>query len=246
MSTYNNALTLNKCILSVLTQSLQNFRFIIIDDASTDETTDILASYSSDNRIDVVRFPSKRGLCANLKLGMEMATSPFIARIDSDDYWTSPDKLKQQIKILSSDDSIGIVGTWAVIVGSKNGYIRPPSGDSHIRKQILIRNCFIHSSVVFRRTAALSAGGYRAMYSKAEDYDLWLRIGQSFRFENIPECLTTYTTGDGITANSHHQMLIDSYKLCVSNRSFYPNFQFARLKWLLQLGISEIKTKMFH
>lgn len=246
MSTYNNASTLNRSIQSVLSQTFQNFHFIILNDASTDETSDILDIYSSDKRIQVIKLDKNSGLCANLKLGLEISTSPLIARLDSDDCWHSVDKLRRQVQVLSSDESIGLVGTWARLEGGKDGLLRLPSSDSTIRQQILIRNCFIHSSVVFRRVVALSSGGYSANFSRAEDYDLWLRIGRISNLANIPEDLTTYTVGNGITTFAHHQMLLDSHHLCLLNKSFYPNYYLAQCKWQLQIEISKMKSKVLY
>jgi hypothetical protein len=69
------------------------------------------------------------------------------------------------------------------------GRVVPPVGDADIRRALIRRNVFVHSSVMVRRQALVAAGGYDAAFPVAQDYDLWLRLARITRLANLPEPL---------------------------------------------------------
>ena len=100
MSVYNGMPYLKDAIDSILQQTFTDFKFLIFDDASTDETSQVLAQYAQkDNRIQIVTNDRNYGLGANLAKGVEMAQTPWIARMDADDI-ALPKRLEMQFKYL--------------------------------------------------------------------------------------------------------------------------------------------------
>src|SRR5438034_11184861 len=97
MATYNDSRYLKGAIDSVLKQTFRDWEFIILNDASTDETDKIISSYvEKDSRFVYINNAKNAGLTKNLNKGIDIAQGEFIARIDSDDEWVDEAKLKQQ------------------------------------------------------------------------------------------------------------------------------------------------------
>ena len=102
MSTYNDSGYIGKAIKSVLSQSYDNFEFIIIDDSSQDNTEEIVKGFD-DGRIIYIKNEENKGLLFNLNKGINLAQGEYIARIDSDDWWIDKEKLKKQVDFLDNN-----------------------------------------------------------------------------------------------------------------------------------------------
>jgi glycosyltransferase involved in cell wall biosynthesis len=109
MPAYNAALYLREAVDSVLKQTCTDFELIVVDDASTDETATILASYD-DPRIRVHRFASNGGVSRARNMGLEMARGEYVALQDADDL-SYPERLEKQILYLDSHPQVAAVGS---------------------------------------------------------------------------------------------------------------------------------------
>lgn len=94
--TYNRAALLSAAVNSVLQQTYQNIEIIVIDDGSTDDTTEVMAQYGE--RVRYTRRPNA-GVNAARNLGLKQARGEFVALLDSDDLW-APYKLELQVRLL--------------------------------------------------------------------------------------------------------------------------------------------------
>jgi len=180
-----------EAVRSVLGQTLTDLELVVIDDGSTDDTPQTLAGFV-DSRLRVARR-ARLGLTRSLNEGVSLARAPLIARLDADDV-AMPERLARQIAFLDAHPEIGLLGTGATEVdaaGREVGRLVPPAADADIRRALIRRNVFVHSSVVMRRQALASAGGYDAAFPVAQDYDLWLRLARLTRLANLPEPLVT-------------------------------------------------------
>ena len=133
------------------------------------------------------------GLTRSLNEGVSLARAPLIARLDADDV-AAPERLARQLAFLDAHPEIGLLGTGAIEIdatGREVGRVVPPAADADIRRALIRRNVFVHSSVVMRRHALASAGGYDATFPVAQDYDLWLRLARVTRLANLPDPLVT-------------------------------------------------------
>jgi glycosyltransferase involved in cell wall biosynthesis len=178
-----------EAVRSVLGQTLTDLELVVIDDGSTDDTPQTLASFL-DSRLRVVRRPP-RGLTPSLSEGVSLARAPLIARLDADDS-AMPERLARQVAFLDAHPEIGLLGTGATEVDARGQEVRrvvPPAADPDIRRALIRRNVFVHSSIVMRRQALASAGSYDATFPVAQDYDLWLRLARVTRLANLPEPL---------------------------------------------------------
>ena len=221
MPVYNGSKYLVEAIESILSQTFDDFEFLIIDDGSTDKSLEIIKSYE-DPRIKVIQNPQNLGISASLNNGIYSAKGEYIARMDGDDI-SLPDRFQKQIKFLDSHPEVIIVGSYMNIIGSLfNQKLRYPLSHDDIVNSMLTSNPMGHPSVMFRRLEVTQLGGYRSMKewnNGSEDYDLWLRmVGANYKLANLPECLMDYR----IHANSLTQVAFANKQLFKGfNNCFY-------------------------
>ena len=108
MPVYNGATYLNEAIDSILNQTFNNFEFIIIDDASTDDYVKIIKSYD-DPRIKLIVNKKNIGQSATLNKGLELARGKYIARMDQDDI-SMPERLKKQMGFMDEYPKFAVPG----------------------------------------------------------------------------------------------------------------------------------------
>jgi glycosyltransferase involved in cell wall biosynthesis len=193
LPTYNGEKYIRRAIESILSQSFSDWELIIINDCSSDNTEIILKEYiAKDVRIFYIKNEINLGVHKSLNKGLKEAKGDYIARIDDDDEWIDKDKLKKQIEFLENNKDYVLVGTGVVLVdiyGNEINRYLMPILDKDIRKKLLRINCFIHSSVVFRKSILDMSGNYDGLL---EDYDLWLRMGVLGKMANLASYSVKY------------------------------------------------------
>jgi glycosyltransferase involved in cell wall biosynthesis len=189
MGVWNGAPQVREAVASILSQTMAELELIVIDDESSDATAAILESFR-DPRLHVARRP-RGGLTSALNVALGLARAPFVARLDADDL-ALPERFDRQLGFLARNPDVGLLGTAAREVdatGRAVAVLRPPTGDAEIRRALIRRNPFVHSSVVMRRAVVEQAGGYDPAFPVAQDYDLWMRMSRVTRMANLPELL---------------------------------------------------------
>ena len=234
---YNSAKYVKQAMESVLQQSFKDFELIIINDGSTDNGLEIIKSFN-DPRIILIEQENK-GLIETLNYGVALAKADLIGRIDADDIWSDENKLSKQIEYLNNNQECVVVGTWAKIIneeGETTSHLSYPTTDKKIRSKILIKNCFIHPSVIFSKDAYLKTGGFDKQDLYVEDYGLWLKIGSLGTFANIPEYLMSYRVhGGSVTQQKNYTQSKNSLELIKKYGKIYPNYLIGYIKWNLKL-----------
>ena len=211
MSVFNGQAFLHDAVESILAQTLTDFEFIIIDDGSTDKTTEILSDYAKrDNRLRVIT-QENRGRAESLNRGIELARAPLIARMDADDISLSQ-RLKEQVDFLKDHPEVGLLGGAYQRIdagGRARGIARFPSSDSEIRTVMLQYNPICHPAVIMKKDVALASGGYRKQLLDADDYDLWLRMAERTQLANLDQVVLQYRIHalQVSTRNATHQSL---------------------------------------
>ena len=197
MSVYNGESYLESAIESILQQTFTDFIFLIIDDASTDQTGVILEQFAQqDSRIKILNNRQNRGLAYSLSRGVEAATTAWIARMDADDI-AIRDRLEKQMNHIEKNPEIDILGGYALDINDNGdilGERKVPISHEAISRFIWT-NPLIHPTVLFRRSAILKIGSYynRTRQRIPEDYHLWFRAAAAgLRFANLPEPLIYY------------------------------------------------------
>lgn len=231
LPTYNPGKSIKRGIQSVLAQSFDDFELFVIDDGSSEDVfKKFLTDFKGDERVVYLRSEHNLGIQKTLNEGLRGARGAYIARIDDDDEWIDSDKLKKQVRFLDSSPEHVLVGCGAVFVDEEGSFIsefKPPGKDEEIRKIILSRNCFIHSSVLFRKDAALRFGGYDESVDTrhVEDYDLWLKLGKVGKLANMPFAGVKFTVRK--SSISSKNLLAQTKKniaLAKKYKKYYPRF----------------------
>lgn len=191
MSVRNGERWVGEAVESILGQTLGDLELIVVDDGSEDATGAIL-DRQNDPRLRVVHQPPS-GLTVSLNRAWRLSGAALLARMDADDV-ARPDRLARQVAFLDAHPDVGLLGTGCretSVTGEVVGVIVPPEDDASIRRVLIRKNPFVHSSVMLRRAALEAAGGYDESLPVAQDYDLWLRLSRLTRMANLPEPLVT-------------------------------------------------------
>ncbi len=193
LSVYNEkASYLHSAIKSILSQTLKDFEFIIINDGSNQETTDLLKDYAkSDHRIRLIQNTTNIGLTCSLNKGIAVARGQFIARMDSDDI-ALPNRLEEQHRFLRHYNYDIVTSDYAII-NENNARITTQhlTLGKNIKRQLMRGNVFAHST--FFGTQAIFSERYNQKIKKAQDYEFLLRtIGKGFTLGNLPKVTLHY------------------------------------------------------
>lgn len=190
MPAYNAGNYISEAIDSILKQTFTDFEFIIVNDGSTDNTKEIIESFS-DPRIILLNQENK-GIATALNAGLSKAKAPYIARFDADDV-CFPHRLEQQYDFLNTHPGYIVCGSDAEYISANGEHLFNFRSISHTHEQIIEKvyaHCpFIHSSVMYRKDAVIKAGGYSLHAHNFEDYFLWIRLKQFGKFYNLRQQL---------------------------------------------------------
>ena len=233
---YNNEKYLKEAIESVLKQTYTNFELIIVDDASTDGSLEIIRAFN-DKRIKVITSEVNRHVAYASNLGIQYASGEYIAKIDSDDIWENQ-KLEKQIEFMENHKEYGGCFTRVNIIDGK-------SEDANIKYKVIFElfekaknqsqkdwlrfflsegNCLCNSSSLIRKSIFEKIDGFfNLAYVGAEDYELWVRMVIRYPIYVLDERLVRYRweedsenkisglTKERVYAAINLQMMLKSY-----------------------------------
>lgn len=178
---------------SILAQEFTNWEYIIVNDGSSDGTSEALAKFR-DPRIRIISLDDPMGPAAARNIAIRQSRGEFIANLDGDDI-SLPHRLETQANFLMKYQNCGACGSMARIFGEKNSIRIFPTSDSRIRAEMLFTNPFVHSNVMFRKVAVMGLDeAYENRFLGAEDYALWISISRNWSLRNIPQVLGLYRT----------------------------------------------------
>lgn len=203
--TYNHAHFLDRALQSVLDQTYTNWEAIVIDNHSTDDTEDVVQSFS-DPRISLLKINNNGIIAASRNAGIHAARGEWIAFLDSDDWWDS-DKLYECL--IKKDDTINCYYHDVRLVREKPSFLRFGFNKSRqLKKPVLTDllvggNIMTNSSVIVRKSLLEQIGGIyeNEQMIGCEDYNTWLRLAQiTDAFYYVPKTLGYYLFhGSGIS-----------------------------------------------
>lgn len=187
---YNAGPYLREAVDSVLAQTFKDFELLVINDGSTDNTAEILASYD-DPRMVVVH-QQNMGLIKTLNKGLGLAKGKWIARFDADDV-CYPERLQLQVDFLQQHPDYVLISSEADYMDEHGNYIFTYYFRNYEDDDIKAYNFYmcpvIHSAATFLKQAVIDAGGYDDHAITFEDHMLWRKLGAYGKIMNMRQSL---------------------------------------------------------
>lgn len=237
MPTRNRSEFIIQTVDSVLEQDFRDFELIIINDGSKDNTEDVVKNIE-DPRIVYISNKENLGVTKTLNKGIAIARGKYIARIDDQDRWVSKDKLKKQVDFLEKNSPYVLVGTGVIFVSLDNKelfrYLKPKT-DTEIRENMLLGNCFVHTSVVFRKDKFLEVGGYDEQFHVGQDYCLWLKLGKKGKMFNFSSYDVVAVFDKGGISSVRKIEQIKRYNIIKKYKNDYPHYYKGLFRYYLRL-----------
>ncbi len=220
--TYNQADYLREALRSVINQSFTNWCAFVVNNFSTDHTKQVVDEIN-DARITIVDFRNEGIIAASRNIGIQQATSTYVAFLDSDDWWM-PTKLARCVSELAKGyDLVCHSEEWRSANSSRVVHYGPASRAEY-QALLLGGNCLSTSAVVGRTNMFQRMGGFSTApeFVTAEDYELWLRLArESFRFSFLAEVLGAFrihsaSASSSIQRNSDAEQAVVEYHLATA------------------------------
>jgi O-antigen/teichoic acid export membrane protein/glycosyltransferase involved in cell wall biosynthesis len=210
MPVHNGERFIAQAIDSVLGQSYRNFELIIINDASTDNTAQILKQYENHPKMRICHNPTQLGVSPSWNLALQHCQGQFIAKLDADDFY-GPDQLESVVDFFRSHPETGLIFSGVNLL-YPDGRLEPemPFLRSWVRTRrkflpAVLRLCVMRAPTVFaNRHCYDRLGGVVAEMKLHSDWEMWVRIAANYPVGYIARRLATYRTshGENITAQA--------------------------------------------
>lgn len=237
MPVFNGQEYLKEAIDSILNQTYTNYEFLIINDGSTDNTENIILSYT-DGRIRYIKNDSNIKLIRTLNKGLELAKGEFIVRMDADDIST-PDRIEKQINALLNDKTIGAIGCSMQMFGDGyNSLITYSAIPDYIKFRMLFGCHIIHGASAFR-TSVIRQNNikFNEKYLHCEDHYFFWQVVNKAKITNLPDVLylrrmsptSVITSNKEFLKTKHNELRIDilseiGVTLNEKEKAAYSNF----------------------
>ena len=242
MPVYNCDTYIKEAVESILNQTYTHFELIIIDDASTDNTVEVIKSIN-DERINLIVKPENSGYTNSLNHGLTLVKGKYIARMDGDDI-SVPQRFEKQIDFLENNPDVGLCAGFYQVIGKDEPRTHSYLNHDEIKVGMLKGNNIAHPTVMMRSEVLKQHNLiYDPNNEPAEDFDLWSRMAFVTKLANLPQVLLYYRVYAQQTSSVRRQRQID-----ISNKIIYRMHK--RLNSALpeyfsrhDLGISEVENK---
>ena len=187
---YNGAATIEESVASLLDQTHQNLRILVIDDGSTDDTPDILTRLAAgDSRVVPIR-KQNGGIVEALNFGLEQTRAEFVARQDADDI-SFPERIERQLAEMTRNPDVVALSGACIHIDQHGketgGRYRPHDPDlADYTSFPSTEPYLLHPFLMVRREAYIGVGGYRHVIH-SEDTDLYWRLRERGRLMNVAD-----------------------------------------------------------
>ncbi|MBO0709582.1 MAG: glycosyltransferase [Candidatus Dormibacteraeota bacterium] len=196
---HNYGRFLSQALDSLLAQTLEDWEAVVIDDASTDDTGEVLGFYAGDSRVRAIRHRENAGNIRSYNEGLDIARGRHVGILSADDYLLSPRALERQIAVFESNPDVGLVYSAHDVVqdGSLVRHVVPwPAdgvhGDWKEFRKLIWGNYVLHSGALLRREVERELGPYEPALTHTGDWDMWLRAAARHPVGYLAEPLYAY------------------------------------------------------
>ena len=209
ITNFNYEAYIQKAIESVLSQSMQDFELIIIDDGSTDNSKEIIESYRSHKKVSII-YQQNKGLNITNNVAMRASKGKYIMRLDADDF-LEPEALEVISSALEADDELGLVFPDYYYVdaeGKRTGLEQR----HNFEKEVSLYDQPAHGACTMIRLDFLKKlGGYNESFTCQDGYELWIKFISNYKVSNINQPLFSYRRhGNNLTTNE--KKILDTRK----------------------------------
>ena len=207
MPAYNCEAFIGESVESILKQSFTDFEFIIIDDASTDKTVEMIRGYN-DPRIILLVKPGNTGYTDSLNMAIRLAKGKYIARMDADDI-ALVNRFEVQYRFLEKNKDTLVVGSHYKIIGTDTTIHLPVTYDE-VKITAMMHVPVAHPTAFIRKEVFTKyAFRYDKNFEPAEDYDLWCKVLEKGKIENIDEVLLLYRHHNLQQSKLKHKRIVE-------------------------------------
>lgn len=190
ITNYNYGQFIKEAIDSVCNQSYQNIELIIIDDGSTDNSREIIESYSQLDNIQII-YQTNKGLNVTNNVAIRASQGKYIMRLDADDF-LHPTAIETMANELEADTSIGLIFPDYYYVDEVSEIIGQEKRHD-FDKDVTLYNQPAHGAcTLIRKENLVSVGGYNESYNCQDGYELWIKFINHFKVTNYSEPLFYY------------------------------------------------------
>ena len=236
--THNRAYLIARTVGYVLDQTYDDFKVIVVDNGSKDNTKDVVAGIT-DSRVQYIYQEDTGSPASPRNTGISQARGNYVAFLDDDDVWY-PTKLEQVVEVFTQDPDIAVVCHYEDErrFGEIRGVLRyGPAEPDMYRRLLFGGNCLSGSATTVKTEALRAVGGCREErgYFEIEDYDLWIRLaraGAKFAFIDEPLGEFVVHESSGVFAGLHrrfpnHRRMLKEHFQSYEPKSFgvYLRFQ---------------------
>lgn len=208
MNCHNGARFLAEAISSVLTQTYDDYEIVLWDNQSTDRSGDIARSFG--DRLRYFQSDELQTLGRARNAAISKATGRYVAFLDVDDVW-SPDKLALQVELLDANEDVALVYSDMERIVANGNHLSRWSNERLLHRgwvlDDLLVSCFVGlSSIVVRRDVLKEVGGFDPRFSYVEEWDLYLRIAERYRFDYVADVLAFWRLHDNNASRHYDQV----------------------------------------
>lgn len=209
MPVFNAGRYLPQAVESILSQTFGDFELIAVDDGSHDDSPGILRDYQKrDPRVRVITRPNT-GIVGALNDGLGASRGELVARMDSDDI-CMPDRLEKQVRFLAENPDHVLVGSQVLLIDPDGSPLCAKRDTEYTHERIDWAHLnhrwpLVHPTVMMRRAAVSSVGGYRTKYQWLEDLDLFLRLAEVGKLASLKDILLHYRLHTGSVCHTREK-----------------------------------------
>ncbi len=255
IAAYNHEKYISYTLNSVLSQTLQDFEIIIVDDNSSDNTVAEIKKFK-DDRIQLIENNYNKGQFENTNIAINIAKGKYIAILNSDDAF-SPEKLEKQVEYLESNSYIAAVFTLVDVIDEDNNKIKE---NTHFYSKIFNQknrtkeqwlnyffyygNCLCHPSVMIKKSIHKEIGLYDSRFAQLSDLDFWVKLCLKYDIYIIQDKLTKFRIRNN-EANTSGDNILTQTRSVYEFSQLYKNYlNISSVEEYLKIFTSEQKSSI--